>query len=250
MSEAPVLAVEHLRHGYTLGRSRLEVLRDIELRVTAGERLAIVGASGQGKSTLMHVMGSLERPTAGRVRILGEDVYALSEAKRSALRNRYIGFVYQLHRLLPEFTALENVLMPLLVRRERRRRVEPWARELLERVGLAERLQHKPGMLSGGERQRVALARALVNRPALLLADEPTGNLDSASAERVHRLMLELNAELGTALVVVTHEPALAARMERVLHLRDGRLEGGAGDGDAPAARAPEAPEAGNQGVG
>ena len=230
MSEAPVLAVEHLRHGYTLGRTRLEVLRDIELRVRAGERLAIVGASGQGKSTLMHVMGSLERPTAGQVRILDQDVYALSEAKRSALRNRHIGFVYQLHRLLPEFTALENVLMPLLVRRERRRRVEPWARELLERVGLGERLQHKPGMLSGGERQRVALARALVNRPALLLADEPTGNLDSASAERVHRLMLELNAELGTALVVVTHEPALAARMERVLHLRDGRLEDTAGD--------------------
>ncbi len=224
MNDGPVLQVEHLRHGYAFGPERLVVLRDICLEVGRGERVGIVGASGQGKSTLLHLLGGLERPEGGTVRVLGRDLYALSEADRSQLRNAGIGFVYQLHRLLPEFTALENVLLPLLIRRMHRRMAEPWATELLERVGLAQRLHHKPGMLSGGERQRVALARALVTRPALLLADEPTGNLDSTAAERVHALMLELNAELGTAMVVVTHEPALAARMARVLHLRDGTL--------------------------
>lgn len=224
MTREPVLRVEHLRQVFAVGRERLEVLRDIHLEVAAGERLAIIGASGQGKSTLMQVMGGLEKPSAGRVRIQGEDIYALNERRRGQLRNRSVGFVYQLHRLLPEFTALENVLLPLLVRRERRALVEPWGRELLGRVGLGQRLQHKPGMLSGGERQRVALARALVTRPALLLADEPTGNLDSESAEAVHALMLELNRELGTALVIVTHEPSLAARMARILRLHDGAL--------------------------
>ncbi len=225
MSEGPVLQVEQLRHGYAFGPERLVVLRGICLEVARGERVGIVGASGQGKSTLLHLLGGLERPEGGTVRVLGQDLYALSEAARSQLRNASIGFVYQLHRLLPEFTALENVLLPLLIRRMRRSLAEPWAIELLERVGLGKRLHHKPGMLSGGERQRVALARALVTRPALLLADEPTGNLDSAAAERVHALMLELNEELGTAMVVVTHEPALAARMARVLHLRDGTLQ-------------------------
>ncbi|MEL5848178.1 MAG: ABC transporter ATP-binding protein [Candidatus Igneacidithiobacillus chanchocoensis] len=223
MSE-PVLQVSHLRHGYRVGSGRLDVLQDINLCLQRGERLGIVGASGQGKSTLMHLMGGLERPSAGKVEVLGRDLYALSEAERSRLRNQSIGFVYQLHRLLPEFTALENVLLPLRIRREKLAVAEPWAKELLDRVGLSKRYQHKPGMLSGGERQRVALARALVTRPALLLADEPTGNLDSSAAEAVHNLMLELNAELGTAMVVVTHEPALAARMARVLHLRDGVL--------------------------
>ncbi|MHB1750668.1 MAG: ABC transporter ATP-binding protein, partial [Acidithiobacillus sp.] len=161
----------------------------------------------------------------GVVRILGQEVYKLSESARSRLRNQSVGFVYQLHRLLPEFTALENVLLPLLIRRVPRHSVEPWGKEILTRVGLGERLDHKPGMLSGGERQRVALARALVTRPALLLADEPTGNLDSESAESVHQLMLDLNQELGTALVIVTHEPALAAHMERVLRLHDGVLQ-------------------------
>ena len=225
MSEQIVLSVEHLRQSFAIGRERLEVIRDINLLVRPGERLAIVGASGQGKSTLMHLMGGLERPSGGGVRILGQEVYKLSESARSRLRNQSVGFVYQLHRLLPEFTALENVLLPLLIRRVPRRSVEPWGKEILTRVGLGERLGHKPGMLSGGERQRVALARALVTRPALLLADEPTGNLDSESAESVHQLMLDLNQELGTALVIVTHEPALAAHMEHVLRLQDGVLQ-------------------------
>ena len=225
MSKQIILSVEHLRQSFAIGRERLEVIRDVNLQVRPGERLAIVGASGQGKSTLMHLMGGLERPSGGRVRILGQEVYKLSESARSRLRNQSVGFVYQLHRLLPEFTALENVLLPLLIRRVPRRSVEPWGKEILTRVGLSERLDHKPGMLSGGERQRVALARALVTRPALLLADEPTGNLDSESAESVHQLMLDLNQELGTALVIVTHEPALAAYMERVLRLQDGVLQ-------------------------
>ena len=225
MSKQIILSVEHLRQSFAIGRERLEVIRDINLQVRRGERLAIVGASGQGKSTLMHLMGGLERPSGGRVRILGQEVYKLSESARSRLRNQSVGFVYQLHRLLPEFTALENVLLPLLIRRVPRRSVDPWGKEILTRVGLSERLDHKPGMLSGGERQRVALARALVTRPALLLADEPTGNLDSESAEGVHQLMLDLNQELGTALVIVTHEPALAAYMERVLRLQDGVLQ-------------------------
>ena len=226
MSEqSSVLSVEHLRQSFAIGRERLEVIRDINLQVRRGERLAIVGASGQGKSTLMHLMGGLERPSGGKVRILGQEVYTLSESARSRLRNQSVGFVYQLHRLLPEFTALENVLLPLLIRRVSRRSVESWGKEILTRVGLGERLGHKPGMLSGGERQRVALARALVTRPALLLADEPTGNLDSESAEGVHQLMLDLNQELGTALVIVTHEPALAAHMGRVLRLQDGILQ-------------------------
>ena len=225
MSEqGSVLSVEHLRQSFAIGRERLEVIRDINLQVRRGERLAIVGASGQGKSTLMHLMGGLERPSGGKVQILGQEVYTLSESARSRLRNQSVGFVYQLHRLLPEFTALENVLLPLLIRRVSRRSVESWGKEILTRVGLGERLGHKPGMLSGGERQRVALARALVTRPALLLADEPTGNLDSESAAGVHQLMLDLNQELGTALVIVTHEPALAAHMGRVLRLQDGIL--------------------------
>ena len=225
MSEQIILSVEHLRQSFAIGRERLEVIRDINLEVHHGERVAIVGASGQGKSTLMHLMGGLERPSGGVVRILGQEVYKLSESARSRLRNQSAGFVYQLHRLLPEFTALENVLLPLLIRRVPRHSVEPWGKEILTRVGLGERLDHKPGMLSGGERQRVALARALVTRPALLLADEPTGNLDSESAESVHQLMLDLNQELGTALVIVTHEPALAAYMGRVLRLQDGILQ-------------------------
>ena len=224
MSEQIILSVEHLRQSFAIGREHLEVFRDINLEVRHGERVAIVGASGQGKSTLMHLMGGLERPSGGDVRILGQEVYKLGESARSRLRNQSVGFVYQLHRLLPEFTALENVLLPLLIRRVSRHSVEPWGKEILTRVGLGERLDHKPGTLSGGERQRVALARALVTRPALLLADEPTGNLDSESAESVHQLMLDLNQEMGTALVIVTHEPALAAHMGRVLRLQDGVL--------------------------
>ncbi|MHB8236347.1 MAG: ABC transporter ATP-binding protein, partial [Acidithiobacillus ferrivorans] len=174
MSEQIILSVEHLRQSFAIGREHLEVIRDINLEVRHGERVAIVGASGQGKSTLMHLMGGLERPSGGVVRILGQEVYKLSESARSRLRNQSVGFVYQLHRLLPEFTALENVLLPLLIRRVSRHSVESWGKEILTRVGLGERLDHKPGTLSGGERQRVALARALVTRPALLIADEPT----------------------------------------------------------------------------
>ncbi len=225
MNDELVLSVEHLRQSFAIGRDRLEVIRDVNLQIRKGESLAIVGASGQGKSTLMHLMGGLEKPTGGVVRILGQEIYKLRESARSRLRNQSVGFVYQLHRLLPEFTALENVLLPLLIRRVPRHSVQAWGEEILARVGLGERLRHKPGMLSGGERQRVALARALVTRPALLLADEPTGNLDSESAESVHDLMLSLNRELGTALVIVTHEPALAAHMGRVLRLQNGVLQ-------------------------
>ncbi|PKY10555.1 lipoprotein ABC transporter ATP-binding protein [Acidithiobacillus marinus] len=225
MSDDLILSVEHLRQSFAIGRDKLDVIRDVNLQIHQGESLAIVGASGQGKSTLMHLMGGLEKPTGGVVRILGQEIYKLRESARSRLRNQSVGFVYQLHRLLPEFTALENVLLPLLIRRVPRHSVQAWGEEILARVGLGERLQHKPGMLSGGERQRVALARALVTRPALLLADEPTGNLDSDSAESVHDLMLSLNRELGTALVIVTHEPALAAHMGRVLRLQNGILQ-------------------------
>ncbi|MBE7565796.1 ABC transporter ATP-binding protein [Acidithiobacillus thiooxidans] len=225
MNDELVLSVEHLRQSFAIGRDKLEVIRDVNLQIRKGESLAIVGASGQGKSTLMHLMGGLEKPSGGVVRILGQEIYKLRESARSRLRNQSVGFVYQLHRLLPEFTALENVLLPLLIRRVPRHSVQAWGEEILARVGLGERLQHKPGMLSGGERQRVALARALVTRPALLLADEPTGNLDSESAESVHDLMLSLNRELGTALVIVTHEPALAAHMGRVLRLQNGVLQ-------------------------
>ncbi|WP_414040005.1 ABC transporter ATP-binding protein [Acidithiobacillus sp. M4-SHS-6] len=225
MSDDLILSVEHLRQSFAMGRDKLEVIRDVNLQVRRGESLAIVGASGQGKSTLMHLMGGLEKPTGGVVRILGQEIYKLRESARSRLRNQSVGFVYQLHRLLPEFTALENVLLPLLIRRVSRHSVQAWGEEILTRVGLGERLHHKPGMLSGGERQRVALARALVTRPALLLADEPTGNLDSVSAESVHDLMLSLNREMGTALVIVTHEPALAAHMGRVLRLHNGILQ-------------------------
>ncbi|MBU2738098.1 ABC transporter ATP-binding protein [Acidithiobacillus concretivorus] len=225
MNDEWVLSVEHLRQSFAIGRDKLDVIRDVNLQIRKGESLAIVGASGQGKSTLMHLMGGLEKPSGGVVRILGQEIYKLRESARSRLRNQSVGFVYQLHRLLPEFTALENVLLPLLIRRVPRHSVQAWGEEILARVGLGERLQHKPGMLSGGERQRVALARALVTRPALLLADEPTGNLDSESAESVHDLMLSLNRELGTALVIVTHEPALAAHMGRVLRLQNGVLQ-------------------------
>ena len=219
---APLLEIRDLRKDF-LHRSKLiKVLKGIDLRVDQGEMCAVVGASGAGKSTFLHVVGTLDRPSSGTIRFRNEDVTAFPARKLSVFRNRTIGFVFQFHHLLPEFTALENTMMPGLIQRSSREQIEQDAREILEEVGLGHRLTHKPGELSGGEQQRVALARALVLKPALLLADEPTGNLDEQTSEGIHDLFFEMNERHGTTMLLVTHNPSLAKRMPRTLLLADG----------------------------
>ena len=227
-SMQPVLECRNVLRRFNEGASTLEVLRGVNLVVQPAERLAIIGSSGSGKTTLLQIMGGLDEPDEGQILINGESLNGANEAAKGDLRNRYIGFVYQFHHLLPEFSAEENVAMPLLIRREPKDVALQQARDLLARVGLGERLTHKPGELSGGERQRAAVARALITRPQLVLADEPTGNLDAGNGEHVLQLMLELNQELQTSLIIVTHDHSIAARMDRVLELRGGVLQNSA----------------------
>ena len=219
-----ILACEAVCKNYYDGQLNVQVLENLTLQVDKGRSIGIVGASGSGKSTLLHILGGLDKPTSGRVSLMGQDLSELSQKQLSGLRNRHLGFVYQFHHLLPEFSALENVMMPLLIGKRPKEQARERALLMLEKVGLKNRVLHRPGELSGGERQRAAIARALVTDPACLLADEPTGNLDRKNALNILDMMMELKQELGTALVVVTHDDEMAARFDRVLNMTDGAL--------------------------
>ena len=224
MNKEAVIQCQNVGKTYDDGSLKVEVLRNIDFQVASGEGIGIIGASGSGKSTLLHILGGLDKPTSGEVKIQGQGLNSLSQVAIGQLRNRHLGFVYQFHHLLPEFSALENVMMPLLVARKSRAEAQAAAAEILEKVGLGSRMTHRPGELSGGERQRAAIARALVTKPDCLLADEPTGNLDRKNATHALEMMLELKHELGTALIVVTHDEQLAKRFDRVLTKDDGCL--------------------------
>lgn len=223
-SQDIVLRASHIAKTYEEGDLRTKVLSDASFTLKRGETLAIVGASGSGKSTLLHIIGGLDTLTSGEVEVEGRLLSKLSDAERGRVRNKSLGFIYQFHHLLPEFTAMENVCMPLLIRGTNIAEAQKQAKVLLERVGLGQRLEHKPGELSGGERQRCAVARALVTRPSCVLGDEPTGNLDEDNAAQVYALMLELNREIGTSFILVTHDSRLAKRMDRTLELHNGEL--------------------------
>lgn len=223
-SATSIVSAQGLKKHYAQGSVKVDVLKGLDFTVEQGEQVAIVGASGSGKSTLLHLLGGLDTLSEGKLSVCGKDIGSLGPKKRGQLRNREMGFIYQFHHLLPEFNAVENVAMPLLIGGEKVGPAEQRAAAMLERVGLAERIHHKPGELSGGERQRAAIARALVTHPSIVLADEPTGNLDEKTADKVHQLMLALNQELGTSFLVVTHDMRMARRMDRILRLSDGRL--------------------------